>query len=142
MTAGKSSEKDAKKKRNHQKGLKKTRDVCEKVAKEEIGRLGIVGKVREIINVHEKVAKEEIGRLGIVQEILRKSSDFLSVPALKHHQNSTKRPQEGRKERILRRGKKKARNFGRLGCLFGWPILATLVFVDSLWPNRLWPIEC
>ena len=45
--------KDAEKKRNHQNGLEKIREA------------------------YEKVAKERIGRLGIVQEILRKSTDFL-----------------------------------------------------------------
>ena len=41
------------KKRNHQNGLEKIREA------------------------HEKVAKEELGRLGIVQEMLRKSTDVL-----------------------------------------------------------------
>ena len=33
--------------------------------------------LERIRETHEKVASDEIGRLGIVQEILRKSSDFL-----------------------------------------------------------------
>ena len=37
-----SSEKDAEKKRNHQNGLEKIREACEKVAREEIGGVGIV----------------------------------------------------------------------------------------------------
>ena len=53
MTAGNGSEKDAEKKRIRQKGLEKIREA------------------------YEKVAQDEIGRLGIVQEILRKNTTFL-----------------------------------------------------------------
>ena len=54
MAAGKSSDKDAEKKRNHQHGLS-----------------------RKYARLVRKWRSEEVGRLGIVQEILRKSTDFL-----------------------------------------------------------------
>ena len=46
----------------------------ERFREEENSSEWTLGKIRE---AHENIAKDEIGRLGIVQENLRKSTDFL-----------------------------------------------------------------